>query len=342
MPGILLSSKSHEQSSTSAALYSVVDTIEKGRRAEALTLIRKGTRILAAKPLMVVSEPAVDDEADIIEAQLKKDLYSLPRDTQETVLQLHNAFLKALPQLTGILKSNAFTLPESKLGLFREACLANHSCRPNVDASWNGYIGCMVMHATTDITPGEELTHNYLNIFDRFLDRQADLEKDFAFTCRCEICSVSRTKSFASDKRRQQMRECEEIIAEMILATPTPCLYATRRMLELLADEGIGGYHGAKAYYDAFRIAIAHADMARASVFGCQAFERAVLFKGNDASETKMIKVVMKKPSLCKMYRDSRVWKTTSEDVPDDLGEDDFKEWLWNPEVKVVCSSGKA
>jgi hypothetical protein len=49
----------------------------------------------------------------------------------------------------------------------------------------------MVVHAAGNIVPTEELTHNYLDAFDGFSQRQAYLREEFGFICCCEICCMT-------------------------------------------------------------------------------------------------------------------------------------------------------
>ena len=143
------------KSAAKTSLYTIVDIPNKGRGLKASTAIRKGTRIFAEAPLVLVDQPIKTDLAKSDE-KIATKLENVSLEVVSAILNMHNAHLDTQPELVGIVHTNAFHIDDGEVGLFKVACLMNHSCRPNVEAEWDPYLGKLVVHANQDIRQDEE------------------------------------------------------------------------------------------------------------------------------------------------------------------------------------------
>ena len=73
-------------------------------------------------------------------------------------------------------------------GIFPTLSKLNHSCYPNTEIFWNVETGTRDLVALTDISPGEELCHSYLQAGWSWADRRSDLSHRWGFTCYCQCC----------------------------------------------------------------------------------------------------------------------------------------------------------
>ncbi|XP_038058725.1 SET and MYND domain-containing protein 4-like [Patiria miniata] len=75
--------------------------------------------------------------------------------------------------------------------IYPTASLLNHSCQPNVIASFDGAV--LTMRATRDIQPGQEILHCYgphAKHMSRDV-RQRALQEQYFFTCTCHACTTA-------------------------------------------------------------------------------------------------------------------------------------------------------
>ena len=82
-------------------------------------------------------------------------------------------------------------------GVFPLAARVNHSCRPNVNQTWNSNLDQLTIHAIRDIEVGEELCDSYVLLLEDTQTRQVGLDA-YGFVCGCEVCGSS------EDDRRKQ------------------------------------------------------------------------------------------------------------------------------------------
>ena len=86
----------------------------------------------------------------------------------------------------------------------------NHSCKPNVCHAFadpNERV-----YAVRDIKAGEELCTYYVNPVQSMEVRQASLQRNYGFTCNCEICTLPEKERKLSEKRRAKYRMLNEKI----------------------------------------------------------------------------------------------------------------------------------
>ena len=117
---------------------------------------------------------------------------------------------------------NLFTLEDSQLRpigcvLIPAVTKMNHSCSPNCVLSFKDATAYVT--AIKDIDKGEQLTISYIPLPQAFLDRKAQLLKQFNFKCECEFCSLQRKQGVDSMLMRQCM-SCTEHSHPAILESP--------------------------------------------------------------------------------------------------------------------------
>lgn len=88
--------------------------------------------------------------------------------------------------------SNSFSITDKNLneigvGLYRGANLFNHSCVPNCVAIFEGLD--IQIRTIRPVSKDEELTICYIDVNGTSAEREHMLEKQYGFTCGCELCS---------------------------------------------------------------------------------------------------------------------------------------------------------
>jgi hypothetical protein len=183
-------------------------------------------------------------------------------------------------------------------GLFLTASRINHSCRNNAQNTWNEKIGCITIHAVQDIEEGQEVLITYLGQAAPYAERQQSLRNKFFFDCKCDLCSLPPIQREESDGRQQMIQDIDDSIgSSAFIGNIETGLNAVRVLLELLDQEGITDASIPRAYYDAFQIAIAHGDEARAKIFAERAYAARVIAEGDDSPETMKLKRLAERPT---------------------------------------------
>jgi hypothetical protein len=311
-------------------LYILTPVLGKGQGLIAVQDISRGTRILSDKPLFRIPRSGLAPSA--IENAIVSKLDLLSQADRRTFLSLHNNTPDASYPLTGIVKTNALPLGTnaSEGGLFPEASRINHACVPNCQHTWNDDIGEETIHAVRRISKGEEITISYADI-GTFESRRRHLKKGFGFDCTCELCSLPETARAASDKRQSEIKRLDELVGDgsRLLFNPNRCLEDIHTMLTLLEAENITDARLPRAYYDAFQIAIAHGDQARAKVFAQRAYEGRLCCEGDDSPLTARMKSLVARPAGHRLFGTSSSWKLSEKMIPKKLEAEKFVAWLW-------------
>jgi hypothetical protein len=310
--------------------FEAVELPGKGRGLVARIKIAKGTRILSEEPLMTAKSmpPA------LLEPLIVTKLKALSKGRQRQFLSLHNNYMGKNP-FSGIFKTNAlpcgFEAPVG--GVYHQICLINHSCVPNCNANWNSDTGHETIYATQDIEAGEEITISYKQE-DTFAEQRAVLRDAFGFDCNCTRCSSSALELRAGDIRRLQIKKLDDAIGDpgRMLHKPKESLADCQSLLQLIEAEYSGSAEALKArvYYDAFQLAIAHGDQARASVLAERAYKARVFCDGEDSPSTKKMKLLASKPTDHGSFEmASKRWRLAKKMVPKGLDAISFEKWLF-------------
>lgn len=114
--------------------------------------------------------------------------------------------------LYGIYQTNSLRLTgeqdQADGAVFLGFSRMNHSCASNVHHFWRSDLQKLVLHATCDIAPGQELLVNYgPTEFQDTAGRQAHLAETFGFTCQCTMCCNRSSSDDNSDKHMRELAQ---------------------------------------------------------------------------------------------------------------------------------------
>ncbi|KAK1749818.1 SET domain-containing protein 5 [Echria macrotheca] len=328
-----LNAPSHAPSQSPATgLYRIQAVPGKGQGMVATSKIPRGTRILSEAPA-ITTPGGLEHQIGRFQTIISRQLDKLDDQTRHRFYALHNNYEGVFPPIAGIFKTNALPLGHkaSEGGIFLEASRINHSCKNNAENTWNKTLGKLTIHAVRDIQPGEEITISYVDAFKSYDERQHHLQTGFGFSCDCERCSASPAERRHSDQRLRRLATLEKEVGDGvgIVATPLSCLWKTREMLRLLREEVMTESCFPRVYFDAFQVAIANGDQARARVFAERCYASRVVVEGDDNEDSRWVKSLVEKPSSHRLYGTTMKWKQAAKKVPCDLGEEEFESWLW-------------
>ncbi|GAA5954978.1 hypothetical protein JCM21900_005954 [Sporobolomyces salmonicolor] len=222
---------------------------------------------------------------------------ALPFDGQSAFYALFNAYIDE-DEETGIFDTNGFSLSSSRptFGIFCLTARLNHSCLPNVNASYDSRSRRMRTHALRTIEPGEELLTAYLGRRDLYglesSKRRDRLRKRWNFDCRCEVCAAPRP---ASDRRSTRLGELRDGGAGLQPRDVEGRLRACGEALALLEAEQI------RLDGDDFALAAARAcafaqDYASARVWARLGWKSAREEYGVESALAKRLEVVVREP----------------------------------------------
>jgi hypothetical protein len=314
-------------------VYVLQEVHGKGLGAIAITRVAKGTRILSESPLFRVPR-YTDPDLDQMGTALSTEIPALSDGQRQAFFSLHNAFEDERTRGHGIVRTNALPLGGGARmgGIFLEASRFNHSCIQNARHSWNEDLQRVNIHAIRDIDKGEEITTTYIERTNRAA-RQFTLQRDFRFTCACQLCSLPEPQRSLSDAKLDEMLRLDRSVNDgrHIATSPLQALHDARELLRLYEEE-LGGIDDGTvpcAYYDAFEIAIFNSDMARAAVFVERAATARAVMEGEDSPGVREHRELARDPSQHPYCGSSARWATSISDVPSGLSAEEFSAWLW-------------
>jgi hypothetical protein len=95
-----------------------------------------------------------------------------------------------------------------ELALFPTIARINHSCIPNSQANYHPLHRTFNIHATRDISAGEEVSINYLPEVGQLRgQRISQLEEGYGFTCNCPACDLSTDSGMQGERNRKNLRD---------------------------------------------------------------------------------------------------------------------------------------
>ncbi|KAI8943141.1 hypothetical protein NX059_001171 [Plenodomus lindquistii] len=202
----------------------------KGFGCFALKDLKRGTRILADNPLLIV--PMADYLQEDIQAAFdkltdpEKELYfSLhsghgqnPKDwpsqihpsvhgkERTRIEQQHAARTGKEPSLISIFQTNCMEMDKGA-AVFPHAARFNHACNPNACFTWNKGIGKETIHIMNDVKAGTEITLSYCDMLHNKKLRSWEL-KHYGFVCDCPACAGDEDdeSSFAYQSAERRFR----------------------------------------------------------------------------------------------------------------------------------------
>jgi hypothetical protein len=316
-------------------MYAVEDVPGKGKGLIATKDITKGARIISEKPVLTLGQQIADMEQ--LQVRIYHQVSSLSEDQQREFLSMGNVYpyTNSSERWLGIFRTNALPMgPDLDTGgIFFNTCRINHACDNNAQNFWNENLNQLTIHAIRDIRKGEEITIYYLHSRRNRRARQEDLWENFKFRCSCRLCSLPPDQSRDSDSKLDRIHVLDCIIDQGGL----PGLVSSaRRMLSYVDEQvqlwseptpdevGLG-----RAYPDAFQIAIANGDLARARIFAERLVPLYLTTLGDDSPEVIQYSKLSRDPATHDFYGMSMKWKTTLDEVPQGLGPKEFEHWLW-------------
>ncbi|KAL1592637.1 hypothetical protein SLS60_011053 [Paraconiothyrium brasiliense] len=315
-----------------SSLYALRNVSGKGKGLVAIEDIPKGTRILSEQPLITTPERQRTNEW--LKKHISQQVDTLNEHQRQLFLSMHNLYpyQSVADKYLGIFRTNGLPVEANGVGggIFLEACRINHACDNNAQKHWNQYIKRHTVHALRDIAKGEEITIYYLGLDSSRTIRQKKLLDKFGFLCSCRLCSLPTNQSQETDKRLNRIDQLDDLIGRDCRGWSFSLRtlgYADERVR--LCNEGPGNSGMARTYLDATQIAIANGDLARGRIFAERAVEVWRTAYGSDSEEVVKYSSLARNPAELPLYGLSMEWKTSSDDVPQDLDPNDFEDWLW-------------
>ncbi|ORY57430.1 uncharacterized protein BCR38DRAFT_305053, partial [Pseudomassariella vexata] len=207
-----------DEVNTSPPLFRATAIPGKGIGLVATQPIRRGQRIMAYTPAIVVHRKFIDDlSKDEQYRLLEAGIGRLPMATRDIVMAQmgHSGDHRVLD----IMMTNSFEMwmdigqDGHHFGNFPEVSRYNHDCRPNVVYYIDGDL-THYTHAVRDIQPGEELAISYVDSFRVRSVRQDRAQRSWGFKCTCSSCSLPEPLANASDNRLWRIYEVENQIGD--------------------------------------------------------------------------------------------------------------------------------
>jgi hypothetical protein len=328
-------------SSIRTQLYVLQEVPGKGKGLIATREISKGTCILSEKSIIRVSKVVLDDDHNrhTLSASIGRQVDALPLDQRRSFLSLRNIYMDGIAsQYLVIVRTNAlvFGNDATERGIFLNACRIKHLCDNNAQKFWNDNSKRHTIHALRNIKKGEEITICYLGILSNRRSRQESLQRKFAFTCLCHLCSLSPDQSEQSDGRLEEIRSLKSQINEDgmmgILKNPSKFLRCVDRQIQLYNEQGLNGAGLHRAFFNATQVTIANGDLARARTFAERAVYEGIVCEGRDSPAVILYKKLSYGSFKDEIYAISSRWKTTVDKIPQGLDPESFEDWLWRRE----------
>ncbi|KAL1597895.1 hypothetical protein SLS60_008383 [Paraconiothyrium brasiliense] len=319
----------------SQPIYTVEDIPGKGKGLIATKDIAKGTRIISEKPIVSISHSAGDIEQ--LHLSMHQQVNSLREAEKREFLSMTNIYPheNSTEDWFGIVRTNALPMGPNldAGGVFLHACRINHACDSNATNFWNENINQLTIHAIRDIRRGEEITISYLSSLRNRRARQDELRQNFKFTCSCRLCSLPPDQSRDNDAKLDRIHEIDRIIEqggiEALVSAPRRMLGYVEEQIQLWRDMSPNEVGLGRAYPDAFQIAIANGDVARARIFAEKVVALYLTTLGDDSPDVSQYKALFRDPASHEYYGMSMRWKTSMEEIPLELHPQVFEDWLW-------------
>ncbi|PSN63744.1 SET domain-containing protein [Corynespora cassiicola Philippines] len=325
---------------SSLPMYTVEDVPGKGKGLIATKDIPKGTRIISEIPIITSGQDTPDMEQ--LGIRIYQQLRSLSEDQRREFLSMSNVYTytNTIERYRGIFRTNA--LPTGPCldigGVFLITCRINHACDANAVNFWNDNLNKITIHAVRDICKGEEIAISYSKYSRNRQARQKELRENFKFTCLCQLCSLPPDQSRDSDSKLDRIHEIDCIIEQAgvpgLVSSPRKMLSYVDEQVRLWGTTDVVGL--GRAYPDAFQIAIANGDLARAHVFTERVVPLYLTSMGSDTPDVTEYKELLRDPTTHKYYGMSMKWKTTLDDIPRGLEPSEFEDWLWKRNKEIV------
>ncbi|KAF9874724.1 hypothetical protein CkaCkLH20_07861 [Colletotrichum karsti] len=289
---------SNDKDQGDSGLFKVVEMPGKGLGLVANQHIKRGQRIMAHPPAVVIHRRFID-KVDLENQYRLLDIAvaELPEPTRKI-------FMEQMGQSGGhkvhdIIHTNSF---EVRLGIrdghhfgnYPEVSRFNHDCRPNVafyiDSDLRHYT-----HAVRDIKPGEELTISYVDSLSSRKVRQDRAHRNWGFGCTCEQCSLPPPLVRDSDNRLWKMWQIEQDLSNWNSVNFDEDMIET--LISLYQQENLHESNGYEAYKLAALNYNALKKQEKAVEYAKQAIEQLLLEKGPQAKDLIDMRALSQEPT---------------------------------------------
>jgi hypothetical protein len=216
--------------------------------------------------------------------------------------------------------------------------IINHACLPNAEYSWNHTLRKGTIHVVCDIKEGDEITVNYG--FEKFQCRSDHIREQYGFTCLCDTCTEETSSRLGSDSEIHPKLRDEEVAVldeDFLIENPLSCIRAhpetcLRRLYwryQYFQDRGYQGSRLSRVLLEAFRIMVAHSDLARAKYFARRYLEIQIACHGNDAEDIEKWKKLFdnRRKYIHKNSRPTTKWMSSVDGIPKDTH---LEVWMWS------------
>jgi hypothetical protein len=264
--------------------------------------IFRGDRIMDHGPVLFIHDTIWEEfvEEDFLPL-LHTAVDRLPSNTKDLVMNLVGQGKG--DQIDDILDTNSFNInlfgengfsPTSYSILIPEVARLNHNCRPNAAYHFDVNTLSQSVLALRTISPNEELTISYIPQLQTRSERRALLHKSWGFHCDCSLCSAPSFLSKASDSRIHRANELKaELLDYTSLSKATPGM--AELLFSLYEQENLLG-----PVYEAQQLAAtefnAVGEFWRAERYGILALESALVYRGPNHVDVKMLEVFLERP----------------------------------------------
>ncbi|KAH7380297.1 hypothetical protein DE146DRAFT_749203 [Phaeosphaeria sp. MPI-PUGE-AT-0046c] len=216
-------------------LYVVREIPGKGYGCFAAMGLKRGTRILEERPLLVVPKAEylshdIQEAFDKLTPKQKQAYFelhsghgqdpsrwpsrtheSVPERERQRIREQHEARIGKEPSLISIFQVNCME-KDGGAAVFQSASRFNHSCNPNACFTWNSALGKETIHTMRDIMLGDEITLSYCDMTHDKQLRAWEL-KHYGFVCDCRACAEDEddeaTFAYQSAMRRFRLQELD-------------------------------------------------------------------------------------------------------------------------------------
>jgi translation initiation factor 1 (eIF-1/SUI1) len=316
-------------------MYAIEEVPGKGKGLIATKDIPAGARIVSEEPMIDSGRQVTS--MDQLQTLIVHKFDCLREDQQRDFLSMHNVYPynNLVQRYCGIFRSNALPFGPgiNAAGIFLHACRINHACDNNAVNFWSERLNHITIQAVRDIEKGEEITISYLQSFENRQARQEQLQDNFKFTCACGLCSLPPDQSKVIDSNLDRIHEIDGFIAEGgvegLVLDPQQMLSYVDEQARIWSGMQPNAVGLARAYPDAFELAIANGDLARARTFAERLVPLYLITLGDDSADAIQYSNLVKDPTKSQYYGMSMKWRTAWDDVPRGLESKQFEDWLW-------------
>lgn len=272
-------------------MYEVRRAAGKGLGVFATRNIARGTRIVAEKPKFTVASDR-DIYPALRELSIKDRAYIAQLSTNPAIKPSLLSWFEPLShvyrsggdrslavgeykRLLAAFRNNSFNIGNETRAIFHDISRINHSCLPNAQGNFNPSIASFTIHAVKPIDANDEISISYLDEHGALkLTRQARLQQDYGFECRCAACDTSTTRGMEGERRRKAFQSKLKAFVDNRAQRKERDLKGELEMLQMLIrlfeQEGLAGRELASMYLSAAEGCSQIGDVSAAKEYGRQ------------------------------------------------------------------------